>query len=160
MPRYRLLTKEELQELENEFVEYLIVNGITADDWVKFKEEDQPKAEKIVELFSDVVFEKILREVSFMEFHSPTHIQAFQCLKDKMVVMGLKADKDAGVDFTDKAFLEKAVRQQLKGVNVYSAEQQYEDVREQVLFKMSNNGISISDGKLFKQLSLVYAAAD
>lgn len=157
MPKYRLLTKPELEELENEFVEYLIVNGITADDWVKIKDDDIDKAERIVELFSDVVFEKILRETLFMEFHSQSHVQAFQCLKDKMIVMGLKTE-DPEVDFTDKAFLDKAMHQGAEGIKIYSAEQAYDDTRERILFEMSENGITLSDGKLFKQLSLVYAS--
>ena len=52
-PKYRELTTLELKELEKEFIDYLIVNGITADDWVKIKEEQQEKAEDIITLFSD-----------------------------------------------------------------------------------------------------------
>ena len=32
MPKYRLLTQDELNELEQEFINYLVVNGITAED--------------------------------------------------------------------------------------------------------------------------------
>ena len=52
MPKYRLLTLEELQELEKEFVEYLVLNGITADDWEKIKKENPSSARHIIELLN------------------------------------------------------------------------------------------------------------
>ena len=66
MAKYRLLTAEELELFEKEFIDYLVVNGITADDWEKIKSEDQFKAEQIMALFSDVVFEKIMRQTQFL----------------------------------------------------------------------------------------------
>ena len=82
MAKYRLLTLDELQELEHEFINYLILNGIEAKEWEKLKTEDKPAAEKIVELFSDVVFEKIFRKVEYLEQRNSKEIRCFQCLQD------------------------------------------------------------------------------
>ena len=44
MAKYRLLSSDELKALEKEFVEYLVVNGITADEWERLKKEENDKA--------------------------------------------------------------------------------------------------------------------
>ena len=40
MPKYRLLTKEELVQFDKEFIEYLVVNGITGEEWKQLKENE------------------------------------------------------------------------------------------------------------------------
>ncbi len=35
--KYRRLDKEELEELEQEFIKFLAVNTVTADDWAKIQ---------------------------------------------------------------------------------------------------------------------------
>lgn len=77
MAKYRLLTIEELKELENEFVEFLVLVGITADDWVKIKCEKPDKADSMITLFSDVVFEKIMRKTQFPERRRSNDIRTF-----------------------------------------------------------------------------------
>jgi len=60
MPKYRILSSEELELLEKEFIEFLVINGITADEWQKIKASEPEKTKKFIELFSDVVFEKLM----------------------------------------------------------------------------------------------------
>ncbi len=152
-PKYRELTSEELKELEKEFVDYLIVNGITADDWVKLKEDDKEKANDIITLFSDVVFEGVMRKVQFLEFVSASEIRTFQCLEQKMVLVGMTTD-NPNHDFTDKDFIAQASSQPPQGIKVYTSEKAYNQSREAELFDMIQNGCYISDGKLFKVLSM------
>jgi len=152
-PKYRLLTLEELQSLEKEFVDYLVVNGITADEWVRIKESEKEKAEDIIALFSDVVFEGIMRKVKFLEFVSSQEVQTFQCLDSKMVLVGMRS-KHPDHDFTNAAFISEAAVNPPQGIEIYTLDKSYEGVREVELFKMTENGCYISDGKLFKALSL------
>ena len=93
MAKYRLLTIEELKELENEFVEYLVLFGITADEWGKIKYDEPEKADSTIRLFSDVVFEKIMRKTQYLERRRSKDIRTLQCLKDKFIVMGLNVSK-------------------------------------------------------------------
>ena len=48
MTKYRRLTLEELEELQKEFVDFLVINGITAEDWVKLKDNEVDKSELII----------------------------------------------------------------------------------------------------------------
>ena len=162
MAKFRLLTIEELKELEKEFVEYLILVGIAADDWVKLKDEEPEKAENIVHLFSDVVFGKIMRKTQFLEQRKTEELKVLQCLKDRFVVIGLNASKihasPSGAHETnllDSEYLKKAMQIPPSNLEVYTTEIPYNLSREEDIFNLTKEGFSISDGKLFKTLCLV-----
>ncbi|WP_258104585.1 DUF6495 family protein [Marinoscillum sp. MHG1-6] len=156
-PKYRILTQSELQELEKEFVDFLVVNGITADQWVKIKEEDKSKAEDMITLFSDVVLEGVLRQVKFLEIRTKDDVKTFQCLDDKMVLVGMMT-ADPSADFCDDQFLSQSLAKPPKGIKVYTTEKAYNSDRQEELFQMINNGCEIADGRLFKALSLAMAS--
>ena len=155
MPKYRLLTKDELLELEKEFVDYLVINGITADEWVRLKDENADKADAIIGLFSDVVFEGVLRKVEFLEFRARHHVLCYQCLPDKLILIGMTGN--VGTDFADPHFIQNALQNPPDDIEVIAAEKPYSVGREEELFLMLNQGHEISDGKLFKALALVLA---
>ena len=75
--KYRRLRQDELESLEKEFVRFLASNQVTAEDWEKLKAGALEKAEKLIEIFSDIVFEKILSDVEYMEFQTPRDIKTF-----------------------------------------------------------------------------------
>ncbi len=155
MPKYRLLTLDELTELEKEFVEYLVLNGITADDWVKIKENDKEDAERLIELFSDVVFEGILRKVNYLEYRAENFVHAFQCLQDKLVLVAMESeDEEASINFLDSAFIQDATVNPPDKLIVRTTSKPYSKARELELFDMIQAGCTISDGGLFKALCL------
>lgn len=156
MAKYRVLSLEELQSLEKEFISYLILNGIEAKDWERLKKEDKSATEEIVEQFSDVVFEKIFRKVEYLEWVSPQEIRTFQCLRDKIVLVGIKATSERGADFTDPGYIKRTLENPRQDFKIYSTEKTYSKQREEELFEMTNQGCVISDGKLFKTLCLSF----
>lgn len=155
MAKYRLLSLDELKELEQEFIEYLILNGIAADDWSDIKDNQPEKSGEIVHLFSDVVFESIMRKTQFLERRDKKEIKILQCLTDKFVLVGLKAFKIHDADLTNSSYLKKAFSTPPDGVEVYTSTIAYENLREQEIFKMTEKGFTISNGDLFKTLCLV-----
>ncbi len=154
MPEYRLLSLEELQEMEKEFVNYLVVNGIAAEDWERMKNEEPAKAERLIELFSDMVFETIMRNVQYLEYRERKEIITFQCLEDKMVLVGMKADGDANADFTSQDYIKRAMVSPPDGLKVYTSEKKYQKKREVEIFEMTQRGCFISEGNMFKTLCL------
>jgi hypothetical protein len=55
--KYKRLTTEELKHLEKEFVNFLASAQITGSDWEKMKANEIEKAEELLDVFSDLVFE-------------------------------------------------------------------------------------------------------
>lgn len=156
-PKYRRLTLDELKDLEQEFVDFLIINGIAADDWVRIKVENPDKADDVLTLFSDVVLEGAMRKIRFLEFRTARDIKAFQCLPEKIILMGMRASDHSDVDFTDDGFFARAARKPPGEVQVYTLEKRYNQVRELEVFDMIRNGCQISGGQTFKTISLALA---
>lgn len=155
MPKYRLLTNQELVEMKTEFINYLVVNGITADDWKKMLANETEKAQNIVDLFSDVVFEKILRKVNFILKQTKKEILAFHCMEEKIEMCGLVAGSDVDVDFTDNETISKLIANPIKGLETVHAEKAYSKTRELEIFDLTSSGGLISDGNVFNALKSI-----
>lgn len=155
MTKYRTLELTELEELKKEFIDFLVLNGIPADDWERIKKDNKPSAEATIDLFSDVVFESIMRKAKFLEFRDSKHLHVFQCLPDQLVLVAMEADKDEEIDFLNPDFISSAMLTPPRGVKVFTTTKNYSETRELELFKMIQNGCTITDDRLFKALCLV-----
>ncbi len=155
--KYRRLSNAELQELEKDFVKFLATTHVTADDWVKLKENDPLKVEELIEIYSDIVYDKTLKKLEYLEFKTRHDIKTFHCQAEKMVLMGIAVAPNSGVDFTQdlssQRIMEK-LKQTNQDLQIYTAEKVYNGDREKELFQMMESGCLISkDGYLFKTLS-------
>lgn len=154
--KYRRLTSAELQDLETEFVQFLVANTVTSEEWVQLKENEPEKAEQLIELFSDVVFEKVISGVEYLEVKSPRDLKTFHCQDDKIVLLGLRINGETQLDFTQNPDPQQMMQQlQLSGakLQLYSAEKGYQPNRNEELFRMMQAGALISkDGFLYKTL--------
>ena len=154
--KYRRLSNAELQELEKDFVKFLATTHVTADDWVKLKKNDPLKVEELIEIYSDIVYDKTLKNLAYLEFKTPHDIKTFHCQPEKMILMGIAVPKDSGIDLTQdvssQEIMEK-LKQSGQDLQIYTAEKRYNGEREKELFQMMESGCLISkDGYLFKTL--------
>jgi len=149
MPKYRALTPDELESMKDDFVKFLVLNGIAAEDWDKLKSEDADSAEGIMDSFSDVVFEKVLRSTAYIEYVSEEDIYCVQCLVDKMVLVGAKAEGNVNFKTSDPSTIGG------EGVKVFTTEKTYSGDRQKEIFDMLQKGYEITEGDLFKRLCLV-----
>ena len=152
--KYRTLELIELEELKKEFIDFLVLNGIPADEWERIKKEDKQSATATIDLFSDVVFESIMRKTKFLEFRDSKHLHVFQCLQDQLILVAMEVDKEEEVDFLNPDFLSSAMLTPPKGVKVFTTTKNYSETRELELFKMIQKGCIITDDRLFKALCL------
>ena len=58
--KYRRVTLEELKPLENEFIDFLVINGIAATDWEYLLTHDSKNSNKLLDAFGEVVLEDIM----------------------------------------------------------------------------------------------------
>jgi len=154
--KFRRLSNEELAELEKEFVRFLASNSVTGDDWVKIKAEQPQKAEQLIELFSDIVIEKTLSRIQYLEYKAPKDVKTFFCEKEKITMIGMQIKGESELDFTKGSKGEEmieALKNSNAQVQLYQAEKGYKPDRPTELFRMMESGCLISDGSLFKMLS-------
>ena len=150
MAKYRVLDSEELAAFQKEFIEFLVINSITADDWVKIKAEDPERTNTIISLFSDVIFEKLMRQTQYLIKRTKQNIACFHYQATQAVLVGLQTES------TDIDLLTISAVDQLpaEGVSIYNSTKDYTKQREVEMFEMLSTGAEISDGKLYKILCL------
>ena len=149
---YRRLTDEELEPLEKKFIQFLVANTITADDWANMKERRPEQAAQMVDIFSDVVFEETLRKVQFLKQTTPKELRIFRCGADKIELLGLVVEKNSAIDFSkDDTWLKNDIFTE-GGISFFNVEKSYSEKRESQIFKMIENGCRITDAFLFQML--------
>ncbi len=157
--KYRRLTDPELKELEKEFVNFLVANTITADDWLKIKEFDPEKAEVLIELFSDVVLDKVLKKVQFIEHRDERDLIVFHCGKDEIELFGLTVSEELAIDLTNEASVVSMLlnSEMLDGkVKSFRQTKPYIKSREVEIFEMIQSGCLITDDSIYNTLKGLY----
>ena len=142
--KYRRLTTEELIELEPDFVRYLASNTVTADDWERIKTDNPDKAEKLIDLFSDIVFDRTFEKSEYLEFKTPKDIESFHFQPDKVILNGLRVEGTTRLDVSKNISPEQMLGQiKLSGaqLQLYSAEKSYRKGRGREMFEMLERGI-------------------
>lgn len=153
--KYRLLDKEELVEMEAEFIRFLATRSIPGPDWDKMKTTQPKRVKDLLEEFSDLVFEKILVGVEFLEMKISNDIKVFRCGKEKIELVGLSVEGAKEIDFTTDQSPKDMMAQFKKSgaqLKLYQAEKAYKGNREKELFAMLEAGCVISNGELFSIL--------
>ena len=58
--KYRRLSKEQLEELHLEFINFLATQSITGEEWTALKKNKPEVAEEELDVFSDLIWEGVL----------------------------------------------------------------------------------------------------
>ena len=145
MNKYRNLTHEELELLEKDFVEFLVVNGITADNWVKLKSQDPIKVTRMIELFSEVVFEKIMRKTKYLTKRLGAMLMCFH-YDEELAHMILVPELETDIPTQDIVISDMPLSQ------LSYQKKSYQKSREQEIFDLIQGGAEVSDGQLYQAL--------
>lgn len=145
MIKYRRLTDEELEEMRDEFIQFLVANGIDAKDWEKMKGKHEKEADSWINAFSTTVLQKILEKIEYLEHRTPTHLKLFRCAKEAMELIALSSQN---FDFT----VVNELPRDLSGIEICKAQKKYNSDRELELFQMTEQGCKVVDGNLFLEL--------
>jgi len=152
--KFRRLTQEELAELETEFVRFLVSNTVTGDDWEKIKVEKPKEAEGLIEIFSDIVFEKILKGVDYLEFKSPKDYKTFHFAEKQAKMLGLRVNGESEIDFSKNdspAQMMDHIKRSGAELELYQAEKTYRKSRAEEIFHLMESGALISkEGEMYK----------
>ena len=75
--KFRRLTNEELKPLEKKFIQFLVTNTITGEDWAKMKERRPEQALGLVDIFSDLMFEETLKKIQYLKQATTNELRIF-----------------------------------------------------------------------------------
>ncbi|MBT8323233.1 MAG: hypothetical protein KJO94_07135, partial [Eudoraea sp.] len=75
--KYARLTREQFEEMNQEFINFLATQSTTAEEWETLKTENPEVAEQELDVFSDLVWEGVLSKVEYLENISEQHMHLF-----------------------------------------------------------------------------------
>ena len=151
--QYARLTKEQLEELHQEFINFLATQSITAEEWKDIKTNKPHVAEEELDIFSDLVWERVLTNARFLEHISPNQMHLFALNDDKMNLIAVKVDAP-DVDITTKEGYQW-LQDNLGDDRVVflNASKEYGEKPNVDKFALIQQGAQITKGDLFKWFS-------
>ncbi len=147
--KYRRLSKEQLEELHPEFINFLATQTITGTEWDEIKKNKPEVAEQELDVFSDLVWEGVLTTAEYLEHISPQTMNLFH-LQEKEISLISVMVGDELIDITTKegyAWLQKNLMDD--EVKLFTALKKYSDDPNSDKFKLIEQGAVITKGDLF-----------
>jgi hypothetical protein len=153
--KYKQLTKEQLEELHQEFANFLASQSIDKKEWDEIKINKPEIADQELNVFSDLIWEGVLTNAQFLEHFSKNHIFLFHC-QEKFIQSIVIKSLVSEVDFMTKEGL------QWLGDNLFTdtvelhlGKKDYEKERNEAIFDLITQGTILSDGQLYMQINSV-----
>jgi len=149
MAKYRKLSTKELEGLNDHFVKFLVVNGVTPEQWEGIKSSKPLEAEKVIELFSDAVFESSMRQAKYLIHKGEFHVYCFKCDDEEFHLAAIDLPKDGNITVEQLMSGNEFTDESAEGVKIYGTSKKYSKEREVEMFEMTEKGCLIADGKLY-----------
>lgn len=147
--KYARLTKEQFEEMHQEFINFLATQSITADEWQEIKQNKPEVAEQELDVFSDLVWEGVLNKVEYLEHFSPNQLYLFKITDATINLMAVKIENEA-IDIRTKegyAWLQGNLLDD--AVNIYTSTKALSDDRNKDIFALIQQGANITKGDLY-----------
>lgn len=147
--KYARLTKEQLEEMHQEFINFLATQSITADEWEQIKKEKPETAEEELDIFSDLVWEGVLNKVEYLEHFSPNQIFLFRITTATIELIAVKVENEA-IDITTREGYQWLQTNLMDDtVNIYTSTKAISDDRNKDVFALIKQGANITKGELY-----------
>lgn len=151
--QYRRLTKEEFENMSKDFAIFLASNSIDKKEWDELKESDPDKVDGMLDIFSDMVFEKALTSCRYLERISETEIHTYFFTDSSAHMVTIKIKEGYTGDFIhDKLSTIFMQLLEEKGLEVYQGTKEYTKKREHEMFDIMQQGAQFSKGELYRSL--------
>ncbi len=148
--KYTRLTKQQLEELHQEFINFLATQSITGDEWESIKKDKPEVAEEEIDVFSDLVWEGVLSKVQYVENISAQQMHLFYLTDKEMKLISVKV-MNPEIDLTtDTGFNWFKKNWQSDFVEYLTASKAYKDEKNVDKFELIQKGAVITKGELYQ----------
>ena len=151
--QYKRLTKEQFEALHQEFITFLATQSIDKSEWDKIKAEKPEVAEQELDVFSDLIWEGVLTNATYLEHFSKNNIFLFHC-QEKLIQSIVLKSLDTEVDLMSKEGLQWLSDNLFTDtVEMHLGKKEYDDERNKAIFDLISQGAILSDGQLYLQIN-------
>ncbi|MCT8339757.1 DUF6495 family protein [Flavobacteriaceae bacterium TK19130] len=147
--KYARLTKEQFEELHQEFATFLATQSIDKKEWEFMKIKKPEVVEEELDTFSDLVWDNVLEKAEYLENILPQQMFLFKIEKEQMKLIALKI-MDESKDITkeeDYTWLQQ--NYMTEEVEFYTADKKFSDDWKQDVFALIKQGAIITQGELY-----------
>lgn len=141
---YRLLSAKELEPLKKDFIKFLAANSITGEDWRELKSKQSEEANRILKIFSDIVWEKSIKKIRFLEHRDHKYIKVFNCGDKKISLAGFSINSKNTPSLMDPKTFERLGSGELIFSSLkpefYKSGKEYTTTRSSEVYRMIESG--------------------
>lgn len=147
--KYARLSKEQFEELQTEFINFLATQSITSKEWSDIKSNKPHVAEEELDLFSDLVWEGVLVKVKYLEHISAQQLMLFKIDHSFINLIAIKVE-DSSIDIST-AYGYKWLQQNIQDdkVSMFTSTKPLKDDRNKDIFALIQQGSVITKGELY-----------
>ena len=151
--KYTRLTKEQLEELHPEFITFLATQTIDKKEWDELKTNKPEIALQEIDIFSDLIWDKALTNVRFVDHFSKNHIFLFKCHNTLLESLIVQTSNEAVDFFTTEGLEWLGSNLFTDVVSIQTGKKEVAENRNEEVFKIIQNGGIISKGELYIKLT-------
>jgi len=141
--RFRRLTNDELKELETEFKQFLIINEVYHEEWLKMNQVDVDKANALVDLFSDQVLEKVFSKIEFLEKRAKHAFSVFSVTKNDIETITIQSKSDT-IELETNTQIEVVLNHHLEELEIFCGTKKQDKDKADAIFELLEAGCEIS----------------
>ncbi|MEA1786878.1 DUF6495 family protein [Arenibacter sp. GZD96] len=148
--KYTRLTKEQLEELHPEFINFLATQSISKEEWNELRTNKPEVVEAELDIFSDLIWEGVLSRVSYLENIAAQQMHLFHLTDKEMKLISVKVmnpDIDLG---TKEGFAWFKKNYNSDFVEYLTASKTYSADKNSDKFGLIQQGAVITKGELYQ----------
>ncbi|NCT09310.1 MAG: hypothetical protein GW772_04405 [Flavobacteriia bacterium] len=147
--KYRLLIKEQFENLHQEFARFLASQSIDVTEWNDIKLNKPQIALNEMEIFSDIVWEEVLTKASYIEHFSETTANFFKC--DELEIHRIVIQITWDINLLTQEGFEWLMHNPLdNSVEIFKGTKNYSSERNLEIFDLIEKGSTVSKGELYE----------
>lgn len=152
--KYRILTIDELTQLEEELKQFLIVNGIHDKEWLEMNSNEPQKAIELVEMFSDLVLDKVYQKIEFLEFRSTDNCLVFHFEKDSIELISIQLKEESTLDLSTVESIHAAIVNSSDDIIFFQTNKPYSSDKGFEVHQMLEQGCVLSSVEFWNALKI------
>ena len=155
--KYHRLTHKQFEELHEEFSGFLATQGMDHSKWDAIKTKNSDQVDALLDLFSDLVWDKISNECKFLEYISKDHLILFKIADYKASAFVIKVS-DRTIDLTSLEAFEWVLNNfNSDNVTLFHGSKAYDKSKNDFVYSYLKKGAIRTDGHRFIALETYFS---
>ncbi len=151
--KYTRLSKEQLENLHEEFINFLASQTITAKEWETIKKETPSVAEDELDIFSDLIWEGALTKAQYLENASAGQLFLFELGQEAFNLIHIKVT-NPNIDLTTtKGITWLSANLSDNAVQITRGQKQVGPDRNAAAFELIQQGAQITTATLYTAIN-------